>query len=453
MNSTLFLTIFSALGIIYLILGFFASRNIKTTVDYFLAGRKLGFFAVTFTLIATQLGGNMVIAASQWAYNYGLYGILYAMGMALGFLLLSTGFAAKLHACNVSTTAELFETKFNSPLLRKIASLISILSLCGILVATILASKTLLNGLGISNETIFIIFWLFIIAYTMIGGLKAVVVTDVFQVLFIIVILGGIFLYCLFYQPAPIVSLITLFEKQSSFTTTTLNAAKIVAVFLMPALFSLMEQDLAQRFFSARSQRVALAAALGAAVFIILFGFIPIYFGMQANLTNIVIPDGGNSLVAMLEFITNSNVFFILAICAITAAITSTADSLLCAISSNIAQDFDPFWFRFRNKLMLSQGVTLLAGIGSFIVSYIVTQQILDVTIASYELSVCCLLVPFLFALFKDNLNKNAAIGAALFGLIGFVFFRIYPVPIAKEIATLSLSLFGYWIGNTIKQR
>ena len=96
MNIPLFLTIFSGLGIVYLILGFLASRNIKTTVDYFLAGRKLGFFAVTFTLIATQLGGNMVIGASDWAYTYGLYGILYSMGMGLGFLLLSTGFAAKV---------------------------------------------------------------------------------------------------------------------------------------------------------------------------------------------------------------------------------------------------------------------------------------------------------------------------------------------------------------------
>jgi len=453
MNTMLFLTIFSGLGIIYLILGFIASRNIKTTVDYFLAGRKLGFFAVTFTLIATQLGGNMVIAASDAAYTYGLYGILYSMGMGLGFLLLSTGFAARLHACNVATTAELFEKKYNSPRLKKISSIISIISLLGILVSTVLASKALLFGLGISNEAIFIIFWLFIIAYTMIGGLKAVVATDTFQVLFIIVIFGGIFLYCLLFQPTPLVSPAALFEKRSSFATGTLSVAKILATFLMPALFALMEQDLAQRFFASRSKQVALSAALGAAIFIILFGFIPVYFGMQANLGNITIAAGGNPLVAILEVITNSNIFFILAICAITAAITSTADSLLCAISSNLAQDFDFSWTGMRNKLMLSQGVTLLAGICAFIASYIVTHQILDVTIASYELSVSCLLIPFLFALFKDNLNKNAAISAALFGLIGFIGFRIYPIPLAKEVATLGLSLLGYWIGNKIKSK
>jgi len=171
---------------------------------------------------------------------------------------------------------------------------------------------------------------------------------------------------------------------------------------------------------------------------------------MQANVANIAVAGGGNSLVAILETITNSNIFFILAICAITAAITSTADSLLCAISSNIAQDFDVSWLGFRSKLILSQAVTLLAGISAFLTSYIVSKQILDVTIASYELSVCCLLVPFLFALFKNNLNKNAAICAAIFGLIGFITFRFYPIPINKEIVTLGLSLCGYWIGNKI---
>ena len=46
--------------------------------------------------------------------------------------------------------------------------------------------------------------------------------------------------------------------------------------------------------------------------------------------------------------------------------------------------------------------------------------------------------------------EESYAIGAALFGLIGFIGFRIYPVPIAKEVATLGLSLLGYWIGNMI---
>src|SRR5580692_2559503 len=163
MNAILFLIIFFVLGTLYFCIGLYASRNVKTNDDYFLASRDLGLLPVTFTLIATQLGGGMLLGTAEQAYRVGLWGILYTLGMSLGFLLLGLGFAAKLRSLNVSTTAELFEIKYGSPTLKKIASLLSVTTMCGILVAQVIASKTLLAGLGINNELIFIAFWAFVI--------------------------------------------------------------------------------------------------------------------------------------------------------------------------------------------------------------------------------------------------------------------------------------------------
>ena len=202
MNSALFLSIFSVLAIIYFFIGLYASKNIKNNSDYFLASRDLGLWPVTFTLIATQLGGGMLLGTAERAYSIGYWGILYTLGMSLGFLMLGLGFAAKLRSLNVATTAELFETKYHSPSLKKIASLLSITTMCGILVAQVIASKTLLAGLDIHNEYIFLIFWAFVIIYTMVGGLKAVVFTDVAQVWVIILVFGGIFLYSIFTEPS-----------------------------------------------------------------------------------------------------------------------------------------------------------------------------------------------------------------------------------------------------------
>jgi len=451
MNSSLFLALFSGLGIFYLILGWYASRSIKTISDYFLAGRNLSLTSLSFTLIATQLGGNLLLGSAQWAFDYGIYGILYALGMGFGFLLLSTGFAAKLHKSKASTTAELFELRYNSPTLKKIASFISILSLCGILVSLVVAARALITGLGIQNELIFGLFWLFVIVYTMIGGLKAVVVTDVVQVIFIILSIGGLFLFCLLFTPAPLVSLGKLCTQQSLFDSSSLTIGKIGATFTMPALFSLIEQDLAQRFFAARTHKIALLSAFIACLFIVFFGIIPVYFGMQAQLTGIAGTDA-SPLVRILEVITNGNIIFIGAVCGIIAAITSTADSLLCAISSNICQDFN-IGKGTKNRLLISQVITFLVGVIAFIAAYGVNKNIIDITIGSYELSVSCLLIPMLFSLYRKNLNKNAAIVSALFGFFGFVFFAFYPIPIAKEAATLTLSLIGYWIGNNIKRR
>ena len=237
MNTMLFFTVFIAFGIIYTIIGLFASRKITTITDYFLAGRNLGLSSVMFTLIATQLGGGMLLGTAQQAYQFGLYGIMYTLGMSLGFLMLGSGFAAKLQSLNVATTAELFETRYNSVTLKKFASVLSIITMGGILVGQVVGARTLLMGLGLFNEPIFIAFWLFTIWYTMVGGLKAVVLTDVFQVIFIIMLFTGIFLYTLWLQPQ---ELFTIINSQQYFDSAQINTSTLLATLFMPAFFSLV---------------------------------------------------------------------------------------------------------------------------------------------------------------------------------------------------------------------
>lgn len=139
MNTVFFTTLLIGSSIFYFLVALFASRKTKTTTDYFLADRNLGLWTVTFTLIATQLGGGMLLGTSQEAYSIGIFGILYTLGMCLGFLILAFGLAGRLQSLNVATTAQLFETKYQSPALKKIASILSIITLFGIFVGQIVA--------------------------------------------------------------------------------------------------------------------------------------------------------------------------------------------------------------------------------------------------------------------------------------------------------------------------
>lgn len=447
MNIVFFVSIFAVLGVIYFFIGTAASKRIASTTDYFLAGRKLGLLPVTFTLVATQLGGVMLLGTSAEAYQFGYWGILYTLSMSLGFILLGLGFASKLQALKVSTTAELFETRYGSVNLKRLASLLSIVTLCGILIAQIVGARTLLAGLGLGGqEALLVLFWIGVIIYTMVGGLKAVVATDTFQVGIIIMIFVGIFLYALISgQFASWFSLSAMADTQKLFSPKDISFSGLIGIALMPALFSLIEQDLAQRFFAARTKKIAATAALAASGILISFSLIPIFFGMQARLLGLVVE--GSPLMPIISFLTGDFVMA-LAACAIIAAITSTADSLLCAISSNIAEDFGALFIGTKNKLKVSKIITLTTGALAIIGSYLVPQNVISVAIGSYELSVSCLLVPLLFAYYKKNLQKSAAIGAIAFGLAGFILFRLYPIGIPKEIATLGASLLGYFAGS-----
>ena len=446
MNMFLLFTILISFAIIYTIIGIFASRKITNVTDYFLAGRNLGLASVTFTLIATQLGGGMLLGTSQQAYYTGLYGMMYTLGMSLGFLLLGLGFAAKLQSLNVATTAELFETRYHSQMLKKIASLLSIITMSGILVGQVVGAKAILAGLGFFNESIFITFWLFTILYTIIGGLKAVVITDIFQVTFIILLFTGIFVYTIWANPQ---EALVLFQSQKYFDPAYINTSTLLATLFMPALFSLIEQDLAQRFFAARTKKIATLSAIGAAISLLLFSLIPIYFGIKAHLLGLSVSIDKSPLIPVLQMIT-SEFILVLAICAIIAAILSTADSLLCAIGSNLAQDFN-LSFIAKNPLSRSKYITLFVGLTALGASYLVPANIITILVESYEISVSCLLVPLLFCYFKKEVKKTAAFGGIIGGLIGLIGFRIWIPLLPKELLTLLLSLGGYFVGSFMK--
>lgn len=449
LNSSFFITILTIFSLLWVVIAWWTSRSISTDTDYYLANRQLGVFPITLTLLATQIGGGFLSGIAQESYFVGLYGIAYALGISAGFILLSCGIAARLRALNIETTAELYEKCYKSSFLKKVASTLSIISLWGILVAQIVAFKTIMNGLGIQSEMVSLLFWLSVIIYTMIGGLKASVFIDIFKETFVIVMFFGIFLWSFFNEPTSWLSSTNLAIFQQSFDAN-ISIAQIIPVFIMPTLFCLIEQDLAQCFFSARNQKVAVTSAIYSSIFLLLFAIAPVYFGMKAKLDNLPIIGTANPLIVVLDALC-SPIIFSLAIIALIAAISTTANSLLCAVSGNISLDFDTNWLSTKNKLRSSKIITLIAGLSALLAAYNVTDRIVEILTVSYELSVSCLLVSSLIAYYKKDVYKNAAAASIICGLFGFIFFRIFPPPLNKEIATLALSLFGYVAMHIIK--
>ena len=69
------------------------------------------------------------------------------------------------------------------------------LSLFFILVSQGIAAKKFFITLGLENPFFFIIFWSVLILYTVMGGFKAVVYTDVLQAGFILVVIAITFIF------------------------------------------------------------------------------------------------------------------------------------------------------------------------------------------------------------------------------------------------------------------
>jgi len=443
-DQYLLFTVLFGMAFFYLALGVWSALGVKTLQNYFLADRNLGVFKLTFALVASQLGSGMILGTAHRAYLIGLWGILYTIGMSLGFIILGLGLASRMRSLNISTTAELFETHYGSYSLRLLASALSILSLSGILLAQIVASKTLFLGLKITDPYVLISCWMFLIFYSMLGGLHSIVIIDIIQVLFIF----GVFIF-LFFSSLP-TSAGALFDTskltlvQTHFFDVKTNMYDFLPLVFIPTLFSLIEQDLAQKFFAAKTKATATISAFLAALFLIGFSCIPIFFGILARIKHVVLLQGASPLVSVL-FLVSSKLFFLFAICGIIAAISSTASSLLCAISSNVVQDFSHFLPMEKGKLFTTRLISFFIGVTALIVSFFVQSDILFILENSYRISVICLFVPTTIAYFAKSLSHEAAWSSILCGLFGLVGVQFFPMTdIMKDIIPLALSFVGY---------
>ncbi len=375
----------------------------------------------------------MILGAADEAYHTGWGVIFYPLGACLGFILLGCGIGKRLSKFQVSTVAEIFEVIYGSTLLKKIASLLSITSLFMILIVQIMASHKFLVSLHLENPLFFVLFWSVIILYTVQGGLKAVISTDLVQA----IVFSAVLLLCFFFLSSD--ALVNSIHLQSFGQ----GSSKLWGWLLMPIIFMLIEQDMGQRCFAGACGKTVSKAAICAGIGAFVIGVIPIFFGVVAYQMGLQVPTNTSVLMVAIEALTNPWVTA-LAGCAILAVLISTATSLINAISSNISNDF-----KLGKSLSMVKVITYTISIAAIFFSFYF-NNIVDLLIQSYELSVSCLFIPIFFALFKKKGYFLSAWLSIFFGAIGFVIFRIYPIEFPREVVSIVLSLLGYGIGEAI---
>ena len=317
----------------------------------------------------------------------------------------------------MSTVAQIYEVAYKSSSLKKLASLLSIISLFMIFAGQIIASKKFMVSLGFDQDIVYAAFWSIVIIYTVVGGLQAVVATDIIQAVFFIVVFAGSFAYVLGTNSMPPSEVINQGLHSDVFS---FNQDKFCGWLLMPLLFMVIEQDMGQRCFAAKSARIVSWAAGSAAVCVLSVCIIPVYLGVVAKTMNLPIVEGASVLMTVAQATTTPTLSALMG-CAVLAAIVSTATSLINAISSNLTQDFElPF---LKNNVRTSRLVTAVIAFSGIFVSYLF-NNVVDLLILSYELSISCLFVSVFAAMLKGKGEKLSAILSIALGAVGYFLFQ-----------------------------
>jgi SSS family solute:Na+ symporter len=444
MNIFIFIGALFLLQIVCLIVGKKASANaINNQEDYFLAGRTVRFFPLLMTLIATQIGGGIILGSAEEAYRYGWYVILYPLGTSLGLFVLALGIGKRMMEFPISTVAQLFEVVYKSTKLRKVASVLSMVSLFLILIAQVIASKKFMVSLGVEQNLLFVAFWGIVILYTVTGGLKAVVATDIIQATFFI----GVFAMCFGYSlwMAPENTMTAAYSGVSQ--DFEFDATKLCGWLMIPLLFMVIEQDMGQRCFSAKSGKTVSWASGIAALCTLAICVVPLFYGILGRSMMIAVPEGSSVLMTVIRETTTPTLTAFVGV-AVLAAIISTADSLINAISSNFTQDFDFKMFKEGKGVGSTKWITFGIAIASLLCSF-AFNNVVDLLVLSYELSVSALFVPIFAALILRKGNKASALYSILLGAISFAILRFVPATfLPKEVTSLVFSALGFGLGE-----
>lgn len=432
MNYYSFLLITIFILALSLYIGQRAAKSVSNEEDYFLSGRKLSFFRVSMGILATQLGGGAIIGAAEAAYKYSWVAISYSLGIAIGLICLALGIGSKFRRMNIATIPQIFRDVYGSQFLCRISSILYIVSMFFILVAIGSASRKFALSIGFNQEWIFICFWLVVIFYTSSGGLNAVTNTDILQIIFVLIA----FILTYVFLPTNL----PLLKDINSSIQIDFQKIPWIGWVLVPCFFTIIGQDMAQRCFAAKSPTMIKWAMVIAAILLLCSAILPVYLGALSRVLGIDVNGNESILIRAIMALTNPNVVSIFC-CAILMAILSTADSLLCAISSNVVLDFFPS--SNKKGFVKMKYITFIIGIAAMGGSYIF-DDVINTMMIAYNISICCLFVPIMMSMIMKKPHYVSAYISIIVGGGGFLFVTNYCSSIYNEVISLSLSLLGF---------
>ena len=174
-------------GILFLI-GIFASRRIKSMSDYYVGGKKMGFWAVAFSARATGESGWLLIGLTGMGAmaGYSAYWVVIGelLGVFISWQFMAKRFKKRSDAYGAITIPDYLQSHFKTTThtLRIIAA-----SILVVFIVIYVASQIDVTGvafksmLGIDYKIGALIGFFIVLAYIFVGGFVAAVWSDLFQ--------------------------------------------------------------------------------------------------------------------------------------------------------------------------------------------------------------------------------------------------------------------------------
>ena len=421
----------------------------KDSSDYFLASRQLPSWLLAITFIASWWGGGSAIDLVDHAYTDGISSFwIYGVPVLLSTFIMAF-FAAKIRKTATISQPQLFANRYNQTGGLMLTFFILLFMILGTAVQVIVIGHFFQTFFNISYTTGAIIGTSIVLFYSLFGGFRGVVLTDLLQ--FIFFLLGAVALCVFTYYKSggfEAVEAHALSIGKTDYTSFWSRVPDYVAYIFTFGTSWTIQANVWQRISAAKNEKSARNMMI-----ISFFIFIPLYLmvtftGMFSSVMFDAIPEGG--IVPQIILQLDSPLWSALIFVGLCSAIMSTMDSMINTGALSLSVDI---YQKYINKTASAKQNVLIARISTLIITVVALyiginiESVLTVSWIGADFLATGAFVPLLGGFIWKRGNSRAAVASMGFGFL-FCMYNLfvtmgYPLPIAWEAASVYQALIG----------
>ncbi|MGN6508347.1 MAG: sodium:solute symporter family protein, partial [Chitinophaga sp.] len=344
--------------LITILIGRWAARRVKSAGDFIVAGRSLPLGISTCVIFATWFGSETMLGATSEFAQHGLIGVMEdPFGASLCLLLVGLFYARKLYRTNLLTFCDYFRERFGRKA-ELVSALLMIPSYFGWIAAQIVAMGIVINTvMGVPHSTAMIASGLIVMAYTYMGGMWSVSVTDFIQT--IMIIAGIVVIAFIVVQKAGGMQAVIAKAPEGTFRFLPDNDwnswLHYMAAWFTIGLGSIPQQDVFQRLMSSKSEKVAQYSSYFGALMYLVIGSIPLLIVLCAQQLYPELMVMGTEEILPNMVLLHGNLFIqVLFFGALLSAVMSTTSGAILAPATVLGENIiRPFFKNITDKQLL----------------------------------------------------------------------------------------------------
>lgn len=407
--------------------GWWGKRRARSASDFLVAGRRLGPGMYTGTMAAVVIGGASTIGGVRLGYTYGLSGAWMVFAIGFGLLALSICFSARIARLRVYTVADVLSLRYGDS-----ASLISGLVMwiytLMLAVTSTIAYATVFDVLfDVPRWAAVVIGGTIVVGYSALGGMWSITLTDMVQ--FVVKSIGVLVILL----PVAVIKAGGFAQLSAQLPDSYLSLGSIggESIFTYVLIYTfgmLIGQDIWQRVFTARSDKVASWGGTVAGLYCLVYGLAGAVIGMATKILHPDLADADGAFAAVVQSTLPTGIKG-LVLAAALSAMMSTASGALIA-SATVANN--DIWHRLRalagrnvrrhtdddhDEIASNRLAIIILGAVSIALACLLDDVLAALTVA-YNLLVGGLLVPILGGLLWKRGNLPGALAAMAAGCV-----------------------------------